>query len=315
MKEFIIGGVVVVLGLLVGVTWQNIPDKPLLAILPLLFTISWASAAILVANSARRYGITILSIAVLAVFLGRGGWTLVGGLLGSLIAAFAVWSVNRQHRAVFAFSFRYVLRQGLGAFFTALALLFSFSYYGAIAGKPVDTASILPRNIFDIALRVAEGALQKQFPGFRNESTVDETLALIIQQQLTQNPNMNPANIPSIETIKKELPMQRKEIIKNLNRDLGLSIDPDISGDEKIGNVLYELSTARAEPYLEPYSALLPSLMAIAFFFALKTASMAYYYITLLLMPALFWLLQMSGIIEKKTVSAEKEVFKLINSE
>lgn len=308
-KELIMGGVVIIFGLLVGITWQQISHYPLLALMPLLLVVSWASAAILVAHSALRYGISTVSIALCAVALGQDNWTLAGGIIGALGVFVSVWSIDRRYRAASAFSFRSIAGYGLKMFFTALALVVSFSYYGAIVGKPVNTASVLPRDVFDIALRATEGVLQKQLPGFHSKSTVDETLALIIQQQLTQNPNTHPANIPSIETIKKELPAQRKEIIQNLNRDLGLSINTDISGDENVGAVLYELSLSRADPYIKPYSALIPSLMAIAFFFALKTVSIAYYYLTLLLLPAVFWLLQTSGFIEKRIVQAEKEEF------
>lgn len=313
-KKFIISGMVVVLGLLVGITWQQIPHYPLLAFLPLLFVVLWASAMILFERRAPRCGISMLSIAFLALALGQDKWTLAGGLIGIIFALYAVWNIEWHYRAASAFSFRLIAGRGLKTFFTALALLFSFSYYGASAEKPLDTASILPRDVFNIALRATEGTIQKQFPGFHREATVDDTLALIIQQQLSQSSNSDSDRmpIPSLETIKKELPGQRKEIITNLNRGLKLSINPNISGDENVGMVLYELSISRAEPYLKPYSALISSVVAVALFFALKTVSIAYYYVTLLLLPAVFWLLQTSGIIEKKVVSAEKEIFEFI---
>ncbi|HEY4497493.1 MAG TPA: hypothetical protein VJC20_01915 [Candidatus Paceibacterota bacterium] len=311
MKELTIGTIVVAFGSLVGMLWQQIPQYPILAFSPLLFVVLWASAAILVARPIVRYGISMISIVFLTLSLGQDIWTLAGGLIGMLGAFLAVRSIDRQYRAASAFSFRFVVGQGITTFLTALALLFSFSYYGAIAEKPVDTSRILPRDVFRIALRATEGIIQKQLPGFRSEATVDDTLALVIQQQLAQSAVGNQVSIPSLETIKKELPSQRKEIIANLNRDLGLSIDLDISGDEKVSSALYQLSASRVEPYLEPYSALIPSLMAIAFFFALKTVSMVYYYLTLLLLPAVFWFLHMSGLVEKQTVPAEKEIFKL----
>ena len=312
IKEFMVGGVVVALGLLVGATWQKIPDYPMLASLVLMFAIAWASATILIVNSVLRYGVSIASIAVLVISLKIEYWTFIGGIVGVAVAMLALWSVDRQYRAVCAFSFRFVLGGGFRIFLTALAIVFSFSYYGTIAERPVDASTVLPRNIFDIALRAADGVLQKQLPGFHRENTVDDTLAGLIRQQLAQNPNIAPNSVPSLETIKMELPAQRKEIIKNLNRDLGLSIDPDTSGDERIGAALYEASTKTIEPYLEPYAALVPWVMAISFFLALKTISVVYYYLMLLLLPALFWILQQAGIIEKKIVSAEKEAFELV---
>ena len=109
IKEFMVGGVVVALGLLVGATWQKIPDYPMLAFLVLMFAIAWASATILIVNSVLRYGVSIASIAILVIPLEIEYWTFIGGIVGVAVAMLALWSVDRQYRAVCAFSFRFVL--------------------------------------------------------------------------------------------------------------------------------------------------------------------------------------------------------------
>ena len=103
------------------------------------------------------------------------------------------------------------------------------------------------------------------------------------------------------------IPSQRKEIIKNINQQLGLSIDTNTPGNAKISSVLYNASTQKVESYVKQFSTFIPLLVSVGFFFSLKTVSVIFGYVAIMFVALLFKLLLRAGILKIEKVPAKQE--------
>ncbi len=303
-KELIIGVVVVLAAVLTGLVWNTIIAHPLYALSILVFGVSWSLSTLLIRSMPLRYGIGILSAFSIGIVLGAHVWTLVGSFLGSAILVWSTSLAEEQYQSLVKISVRGVTGKSLKIFFTGLSVLFSFAYFGAISGNVSNPASILlPEDVFAFAFRVAETPLQHIVPGVTAQSTVDDALAILLQQQLKSS-----GQTASLKEIKLAIPAQRQEMIRAINQQLGIAINPNISGNEKISNVVYKLSQTQINQYAKELSGYLPWLLAVGFFFTLKAISVIPYYLTLGATYLVIQLLIYTDFIKKETIEVKKEI-------
>jgi len=79
------------------------------------------------------------------------------------------------------------------------------------------------------------------------------------------------------------------------------------ASDKKLSHTLYELTYARINDYAKDYTGYIPMIAAASFFFALKTVSVLFYYLSIILIYFLIKLLIIGGLIKKELVPETRE--------
>src|SRR3989344_358611 len=80
------------------------------------------------------------------------------------------------------------------------------------------------------------------------------------------------------------------------------------ASDKKLSHALYELTYARINDYAKDYTGYIPVIAAISFFFALKTISVVFYFLSIAIIYILLKLFIMLGVVKKITAPAEQEI-------
>src|SRR3989344_1500141 len=79
------------------------------------------------------------------------------------------------------------------------------------------------------------------------------------------------------------------------------------ASDKKLSHAMYELTYARINDYAKDYTGYIPMIAAASFFFALKTISVLFYYLSIILIYFLIKLLIIGGLIKKELVPETRE--------
>lgn len=307
LKELFVAVFTAVSGITNAYLWKQFIalgmfDNPLGYALPLaallLFTVSFSFLAILVDRTA--LGVAAVLVAFIGSFILVKAVALVLSAL-LLSSVFALWgfrAVRQEVRRQTVISFHRILRSGLPAFFTSVALLISTFYFLQIGG--VERQSLLPKSAFDVSLPYLERVFQGILPGFRSEASVDEMLEETVRKNLFDEAGLQ--QIPASEIEKLAIEERRA-----LERWLGVKI----SGDERAGEMLYLLVNQKAEDFLGPYSSYIPYLSAFGFFLAIKVLTLPLYFVSL----GLIWLLAEAllaiGALKMETVNIEAKRIRL----
>lgn len=307
IKQIITSVVLLVSNLLLGLVWYSIPEHPIGALLAILSGIAWTLFVLFAEHKPVYYAISALSVISLIFGLGLNQWTLVGTALGLIVTAMALRDGFTGYEDHLKISLRAMFGRSVRMYLTALAVVFSFAYFGIASTSEDTTALLLPEEIFNIGVRVAEKPLQTIVPGISMENTVDEAIALFLREQLKQSGVVAPNDIPPIGQIKQMIPSQRKELIRTINKELGVNIDVNTPGSAKLSTVLYGLSTDKLNDYVLQFSSYVPLLMGVGFFLSLKAISYFYYYVIVVMAALCIKLLVKSGVCVINTVDAKKE--------
>lgn len=79
------------------------------------------------------------------------------------------------------------------------------------------------------------------------------------------------------------------------------------ASDKRISHAMYELSYARINDYAKDYIGYIPVLAAASMFFALKTVSVLFYYLAIIIIYFLLRLFIMAGLIKKELTPEARE--------
>lgn len=305
-KEYIPGILLVLCGAVVGFFWKGIPDTPALSVLIVLYASLFGFYLLFARQASLRYTLPAISLGALALTLGVNQFVLEGLALAILFISIAAWTSEYEYQNSVSFAPRRVVSRSLKFFFTALAILFAFAYYGDTHTSAHSVNQLLPRNVFEISLKAAQAPLSRMLPGFTAESTVDDILIAMATQESAQVVAPRPISRAQLSAMVKQ---NRTQILRELERQLGIDLDiARIKGTEKISDVLYDVSVAKAEEYLRSYIGYLPIIIAVSYFLALKTVSIVVYFISiaviLIALKALMWF----GVVHKDTTMVAKEV-------
>lgn len=190
------------------------------------------------------------------------------------------------------------LRQGLGFYFTAAALVLSLFYLNRIDDQKVFSL-LFPRPLFDFVLQSFSGTIREAtgLPQVRPEQTVNEILTELIRGQLqSQGISFEKISKPELSRM---LAAQRAEFAKTYHISIG--------GGEKIGAVFANAVTAKVKEVVGAYNRYLPLGAAIVFFFMLKTISVIPYFLAILLAVLLMKLLVLVKVVKKEKEQIEVE--------
>ena len=79
------------------------------------------------------------------------------------------------------------------------------------------------------------------------------------------------------------------------------------ASDKKLSHTLYELTYARINDYAKDYTGYIPMIAAASFFFALKTVSMVFYFLAIIIIYLLIKLFIIAGFIKKELIPETRE--------
>ncbi|MBI2023371.1 hypothetical protein HYT01_02285 [Candidatus Giovannonibacteria bacterium] len=270
-KEIIFGILLTAAGFIGGYFWGKIPDYPIVSLVILAYAVIYGFFLIFTENLWLRWGVPILSLMLFAVSLGQSKFTLSGLLLALAILLYSVWDSEREYNASVAFSSKKIVGKSLKMFFTSLAVVVAFSYYGSIFEQS-SASLLLPENIFHGIFKFLEVPLQKYFPGITADSKIED---VAISEQIEQ-----------------------------FSAELGISI----KGDENVSRALYKLSIAKLNEYTGPYRFYIPVIAAASYFLALKFVSIIFMYGALLFMFLFIKIFTVAGLFVKTKIPASREI-------
>lgn len=205
---------------------------------------------------------------------------------------YAAESIANEEAASNSFSVRKIFRGGMPIFFTGVALVLSVMYLDGLVGKPFDT--LIPRQLFDAIIPVVSGALEGQLPGFRSEATVDEYLRQRTAEQFG-----------GIGRFLEFLPRVRNQLIRQERESLGRQLGLELTGQERLGDLLYQLVNVQINRLLAPYAQYVPFIAAAGFFVAVKTLTLPVYWFTLILVWGVVRLLVAANVLVEKTETVQ----------
>ena len=79
------------------------------------------------------------------------------------------------------------------------------------------------------------------------------------------------------------------------------------ASDKKLSHAMYELTYARINDYAKDYVEYIPVIAAASFFFALKTVSVLFYFLSIIIIYLLVKLLIAAGFIKKELIPETRE--------
>ncbi|MBI2021117.1 hypothetical protein HYS99_01220 [Candidatus Giovannonibacteria bacterium] len=271
-KEILLSVLLVVFGWAAGFVWERIVNAPYLALLLLLYAVILGLFLLIVKNKIAFWTFPVISLVAFSLSFPKNRFLFYGVVLGVVVLIGAEDEARKEIERSLKIFVKMVLGKSIKLFFTGVAIVLAFSYYGEIYDKKENLELILPQRVFETTLKFLERPLQEIWPGFRNEATVSEIFS-------------TPERI-------------------EYGKQLGAPLPPD----KKISEVLYDLSLARIESYAGQYVEYAPIIAAASFFFALKFVSILFYYLSLILIFLIIKALLALGAIKKEFISAEKEI-------
>jgi len=314
LKELVLGTLATVFNVVVFWFWFR--AAPLIAagefqnysnfIIPAAGLIITASlftlAALFIENKWLTVGYTFLGFGVPYLFI-QANTTVVSLLIVTLaLSAFAIYRLRREFNLSLGFSLSKTAKAGLPIYFSVASLIISIFYFTNIKEEK-NISAILPKSTLNFAIKKLAGPLESLtgLPDLNPDATIDETLLKLLEKQIIVQ-GINMAKLPREELLR-ALSSQKEEFSKNFGIKL--------SGQEKIGDVLYKAISQKIEELLGPYKKYLPVASAIAFFLAFKTLTLPLYYLTILFTFCLIKIMIAGKILTKETKQIEVEKLRL----
>lgn len=270
-------------------------------------------------------------------------WVYLVGLFVFLLFLFLAWrKIQIEKKERIYMQFRKILTRGLPAFFTAFSifvvLVYFFTSFSAGAKHPQEL--IVPRSVFDIAIRPLGGFIHREAPIYYEGMKADEfffTFKLVQGLATPQGINVSRSLLEELQKkryiegesvdlwailkdeetavlIRREISddmkdeQKREDIRAEYSERLGIVID----SEDTVEDVLYKLFSAQINNFHKSFSEIIPAAFAIALFFSLKALSWPLMWMIVLLTNIVSRILTMLKIIRVEKVEVGKEIL-LIN--
>jgi hypothetical protein len=239
----------------------------------IFLTIHLIALGILLLFSERPYVFMLpasISAFPLLYFFGISIPTIIIIFLYSAFAYHAVVRVKEEIKSRINFKLAILLRQGLPILLTALSLVLAVTYFIETSRVPerFTFQDIIPPSFVSAILdRISPITAEQMGVGLNTTLTVDE----YIKKQLV-------ATGIEINTLSED---QQNKLLSEARDSFSKTIFTDppaiaITGNEKVGDIFYELIAVKSEMYLEPYQRFIPLAFAIGFFLFLRTIAFPY---------------------------------------
>lgn len=302
-KEIIVALFMIAAGVLDGYYWNVFIfsegyQSPTLFSIPILLLFFFALCFLVLALFGRSvllgYGATAAAFIGPFFFLTPSVQILSALLLTVVTACYAYGKIQSERNTSPAFQMRRIARAGLPLFFTAAALLISVFYLAFIEMK--NQQALIPKEVFDFSLPLAERALRGAIPGFQSGATVDELLfGVLIRQSGTP---------VDFQTLSKE---ERNQLLESVRTGLARGLGITLTGKENAADLLYELANQRVVDFLGTYSRYIPYISAFGFFLTVKIVTLPFYLITLGAGYLVMRLMLATGVLRKEKTLLEVE--------
>jgi hypothetical protein len=158
---------------------------------------------------------------------------------------------------------------------------------------------VIPRPVSDLAIRAFSRPL-KETTGIAEidpELTVDEVLKMSIRAKFKKEGVLLPRGTERGFT----------ELVAHQRDQLAKQYGIELTGNERIGDVLNRAIIDRLQEILGPYAEFLPFISALAFFFAFKAFTFPLYFLTVLCVSLLIKFLRALTIIKSEIRQIEVE--------
>lgn len=275
--------------------WPAVVFSALAGLLGLSFLIVESALLALIAS--------LLALTPFFAFFEFNAYYFGGLIFFALLFLLARQRIQREKDLALKFRVSRPLKRGLGAIFISLFFIASAAYHFSPNVQALGQKGItLPKNIFNLALPLAGGALQEQFPGFSPEKTVDEVLNEMLSRQLAELPEEIPPALLEKEK-QKFLEQQRAEISKRFGVEL--------RGNQMLGDIFYDFSAKQLNQFLQPYKEFIPIILSSGLFFTLLTFLIPFKWLAEIVALVFYKLLLVSGLILISTVKTDKEVLSI----
>lgn len=271
--------------------------------LTLLFSLlaGFIGLAFLIENSKLNTLIfTFLAILPFFAFFGFNIYYFGGFVLFLLLFWVALRKIQGEKQSSIKFKALKFVRNGLGLILFALFFMLSTASYFSPNVQQFATGGLkLPRYMFDMVLPFAGNLFQQQLPSFSPEKTVDEILNGLLAEQLKELPkDITPAMIEK----------EKQKFLAEQKNALAEQFGMEFKGEQKLGDLLYDLANEKLSVYLENYKPFIPAFVTSVLFLTLLTLISPLKWLAGLFAFLLFKLLLASGLIVISTVKTDKEV-------
>lgn len=249
---------------------------------------------------------SFLAILPFFIFFGFNLYYLGGLILFLALLLAARQKIQGEKQFYVKFKALKFVRNGLGVILFALFFMLSTASYFSPNVQQFATGGLkLPRYMFDMVLPFAGNlflpaqAGQQQLPSFSPEKTVDEILNGLLAEQLKELPkDITPAMIEK----------EKQKFLAEQKKALAEQFGMEFKGEQKLGDLLYDLANEKLSVYLENYKPFIPAFVTSALFLTLLTLISPLKWLAGLFAFLLFKLLLASGLIVISTVKTDKEV-------
>ena len=242
----------------------------------------------------------LLTILPFFAFFGFNVYYFGAFALFLLLSFAALRKIQREKQFSLKFKALKFVRNGLGIILFALFFMISTASYFSPNVQQFATGGLkLPRYMFDMVLPFAGNLFQQQLPSFSPEKTVDEILNGLLAEQLKELPkDITPAMIEK----------EKQKFLTEQKQALAEQFGVEFKGEQKLGDLLYDLANEKLNVYLENYKPYIPAFVTSALFLTLLTLISPLKWLAGIFAFLLFELLLASGLIMISTVKTDKEV-------
>lgn len=246
-------------------------------------------------------GVFLLATAPILYFFGYGVPVLVCLVLALCASLRAYSRVRQEEESRINFRVRALLREGLPVVFTVLSLVLAVLYYVDTKETPkrIVLKDLVPPALFERILLYTPNIPGDILPDFDPHMTVDEYAT----QALHQN-GIDISVLPKTEQ-ERVLREARTQLFTSFLGTNGSIPVPD--GSAKIGDVLYDSTTARSEQFIAPYEHLFPVAFAIAFFLFLRSVAFPFSWIIIWITMGIVKIFLMQGLMVRIKEQTTKE--------
>jgi len=264
------------------------------------FAILFALSSAFIRERLIRGMTAILGLSAGYLFLSYTASALPAAALSGLGGWYAASTIANETAASNSFRTRKILRGGLPVFFTSVALMLAVFYFSLLSAHAGFDQLFVPKALFDAAVPLLEKPLRTILPGFRTDASVDDLLLASAAAQLGEAVDLGALSRP-----------EREALLEQGREALTAEFGVTLRGDERAGDVLYQVTNAQFEKFLGPYRRYLPLISAVGFFIAVKALTLPLYWLTTILVFIVIRLLAMAGFLERVKETVEVERLKL----
>ena len=321
-KEFILAVLTVAAGAANAYLWQrtffagllgstSFYSLPVAALL--LAALLFACSAAFIRTRPLRILTSFLAVAIGYLLVPPEPTVFIALGLAAAGGMYAAGQIVREEQEAVSFSIRKIFRSGLPMFFTVTALMLAVFYFSSFTARPGEY--LIPRTMFDAVVQLMRrfsGAAA--FPVSSSGSPIAPLLSGIIT--ITTNPNITINELildqagaqPGFAALSAS---QREELLRQGRAVLAEQFGITLTGNEKMGDILYQSTNTQLERFVGPYRDYLPFIAALGFFIAVKAVTLPVYWATLLLIFAVVKLLTSAGVLKKTTTTMQVERLEL----